>query len=441
MQVLLESPAEKLRSYCGSPHYAAPELFGHASYEGPPVDLWAIGVMLYVSILGSLPFESNDIDSLIERVTAGCFVLPPVSNALTHACTDMLYALLEKDASIRWNAVQFMNCEWLENCPPINNRLSLLKPNPKPPGPPTSLPPQMHVQQLRQQLSQTASSVGTLTSSSTPSSPRISRRSRTSAHFRSNAFSRTSTRKTSVSLTEAPISTGVAGSSRTSAFSMSASSPFLGLQRRLSSRARARDASPRILSTRVVPVSPARGSDGVQNTGVPQPGATLSSGLAPPAPVGRGGGGSSNSGSSLGSNLRATSAGSDSNELRRSLREITKERLVALGMPAEKCRSDSLMNPRQSLTGSFRIMLHRAEVNEFEKSGVDFPTSWIRPNKGLEKNRSSCSAPQPLHGRGCCAADAGNRPGASGGRWKNRRRVGAEGTKPKSRKSAFCTVM
>ena len=455
---MLESPTEQLRSYCGSPHYAAPELFGQASYEGPPVDLWAIGVMLHMSLLGSLPFESSDIDSLIEKVTVGCFILPTASNKLSHACTDMLYGLIEREAPLRWNAVQFKNCSWFENAPPLNNRLSLLEATPtpqhnhttalsalgQPPGGgttptlPTSLP--RHHQQMQSPVS-----VVTL-SSSTPSSPRTSRLSRASA----NSI-RCRQRHPSLSLSKGTSSTC---SSRVSTFSLSASSPSLGLQRRRSSQRRARGTPPR-LSTRIIleNAGHAAAPTTITATAAAATAATAATATSATlaAPVnGRAGG-------DCESSLRATSAGNNGSELRRSLREMTKEKLVALGMPPEKCHSESLMNPRQSLTGSFRIMLHRAEVNEFEKSGVDFPTSWIRPNKGLEKTRSSCSAPQPLQRRNRTLS-GGRREVGSGevgdggginnhGRSRGQRRVGAvgaeggNGAKRKSRLSVFCSVM
>ncbi len=49
---------EKLKVFCGSPDYAAPELVGMTEYEGPKVDLWAMGVCLYIMLTGYIPFSS-----------------------------------------------------------------------------------------------------------------------------------------------------------------------------------------------------------------------------------------------------------------------------------------------------------------------------------------------------------------------------------------------
>jgi serine/threonine protein kinase len=54
--------AEALRTKCGTPNYMAPELSGQDEYEGPPVDIFACGVMLFMMLTSKQPFnEANDI--------------------------------------------------------------------------------------------------------------------------------------------------------------------------------------------------------------------------------------------------------------------------------------------------------------------------------------------------------------------------------------------
>lgn len=52
-------PGKRLRVHCGSPSYAAPEIVARKQYEGPPVDVWSLGVVLFAMLAGYLPFHSS----------------------------------------------------------------------------------------------------------------------------------------------------------------------------------------------------------------------------------------------------------------------------------------------------------------------------------------------------------------------------------------------
>ncbi|KAI0470612.1 protein kinase SNF1 [Xylariaceae sp. FL0804] len=65
-----------LKTSCGSPNYAAPEVIGGKLYAGPEVDVWSCGVILYVLLVGRLPFDDDHIPSLFTKIQRGVFTIP-----------------------------------------------------------------------------------------------------------------------------------------------------------------------------------------------------------------------------------------------------------------------------------------------------------------------------------------------------------------------------
>ena len=50
---------ERLRNFCGTPPYMAPEITAKLPYFGEPADMWALGILLYLMLYGKFPFRAT----------------------------------------------------------------------------------------------------------------------------------------------------------------------------------------------------------------------------------------------------------------------------------------------------------------------------------------------------------------------------------------------
>ncbi|KAG5846998.1 hypothetical protein ANANG_G00120970 [Anguilla anguilla] len=100
----------KLDTFCGSPPYAAPELFQGKKYNGPEVDVWSLGVILYTLVSGSLPFDGQNLKELRERVLRGKYRIPFY---MSTDCENLLKRFLVLNPTKRGTLEQIMKDRWI----------------------------------------------------------------------------------------------------------------------------------------------------------------------------------------------------------------------------------------------------------------------------------------------------------------------------------------
>jgi len=104
------TPGTKLDTFCGSPPYAAPELFQGKKYDGPEVDVWSLGVILYTLVSGSLPFDGQNLKELRERVLRGKYRIPFY---MSTDCENLLKRFLVLNPMKRGVLTNIMNDKWI----------------------------------------------------------------------------------------------------------------------------------------------------------------------------------------------------------------------------------------------------------------------------------------------------------------------------------------
>lgn len=101
-----------LRTSCGSPNYAAPEVISGHLYAGPEVDVWSCGVILYALLCGSLPFDDESIPNLFKKIKSGMYSLP---THLSQLARNLIPRMLEVDPMKRITIPEIRLHPWFQH--------------------------------------------------------------------------------------------------------------------------------------------------------------------------------------------------------------------------------------------------------------------------------------------------------------------------------------
>ena len=103
---------QTLSTFCGSPPYAAPELFQDHSYLGPNVDIWALGVLLFFINTATLPFRGETIAKLKKLIFECNYVMP---DYLSDDCQFLVRGILRLTPQDRFTLAEIRQSSWLNN--------------------------------------------------------------------------------------------------------------------------------------------------------------------------------------------------------------------------------------------------------------------------------------------------------------------------------------
>ncbi|XP_063715005.1 serine/threonine-protein kinase par-1-like isoform X3 [Symsagittifera roscoffensis] len=121
------TPGTHLRTSCGSLAYSAPEILLGDSYEAAAVDVWSLGVLLFMLVCGEAPFNEGTDSETLTMIMDCKFTLP---HELSDECKDLVSNLLKREPEDRLSLAQILDHPWMKMAPSPDTPLTHQPPNP-----------------------------------------------------------------------------------------------------------------------------------------------------------------------------------------------------------------------------------------------------------------------------------------------------------------------
>lgn len=105
----LYTEEEKLKTSCGSPCYAAPEIINGELYNPITVDVWSSGITLYAMLCGFLPFDEDSKSVLYKKILACDYTIPKF---VSSEAQDLIKKILVRPINQRYTISQIKQHPW-----------------------------------------------------------------------------------------------------------------------------------------------------------------------------------------------------------------------------------------------------------------------------------------------------------------------------------------
>jgi len=105
---------EVMKTACGTPGYVAPEILKNKGYDSPAVDMWSVGVILYILLCGFPPFYEEELPALFEQILHARYDFPsPWWDPISSGAKELIQKFLTVDPTKRMTAEGAKSDAWI----------------------------------------------------------------------------------------------------------------------------------------------------------------------------------------------------------------------------------------------------------------------------------------------------------------------------------------
>jgi serine kinase len=103
-------------THCGSRAYASPELLSGSPYDPRTNDVWSLGVVLFVMICGTMPFDDSNLNTMRKKQISERISIPDTAkNRISSECVEIITNILDPNIESRPGVSDILNSRWLKS--------------------------------------------------------------------------------------------------------------------------------------------------------------------------------------------------------------------------------------------------------------------------------------------------------------------------------------
>jgi serine/threonine protein kinase len=100
-----------MSTFCGSPHYCAPECLAKRDYSGPASDVWSLGIILYSMVTGDKPWKYANLSQMVTEIMAANYTIP---DFVSPDCQDLIGRMLRATPEQRLTCEGILEHPWMQ---------------------------------------------------------------------------------------------------------------------------------------------------------------------------------------------------------------------------------------------------------------------------------------------------------------------------------------